>query len=392
MVKWRRVEPADGVFDWRELDDNVTSMTQLGLQVIYTNGIHSQPVVHLLLFDEGHNGSTSMICARLQVMLFVEICKADPADPAAPDWLYDEIGGVNFTHVPKGTIVPNGTTNPHRCPYYLDPRFQTKFKRLISALAAHIATLPAPVKTHVAAVQAAFGITGDDRPWNGVPINPAYWITDVQWKNYTRHMALYFCKAFTAIHMPVLFNLKNPGVNHDDDQWVVQQCPGAMVKQGIVSHGYQLNEELDLYTSWRAQGLAQVYSRGELAVEPNPANGTYGNWAVSPYWSLRANAEWALTFGLAAWNLYAGFLGNQSFWPILDFFNRQAVSTNVTTATAAFVSFRDSLDTADTERFPEDRFGPVNLTSKHTNQLNGTRMLLIAESMKRYGARVDDGE
>ena len=76
----------------------------------------------------------------------------------------------------------------------------------------------------------------------------------------------------------------------------------------------------------------------------------------------------------------------------MDFFNRQAASTEVATATAAFLSFRDSLDTADTDRFPEAIFGPVNLSSGHTDQLNGTRMQLIAESLRDYGARVDDGE
>lgn len=44
---------------------------------------------------------------------------------------------------------------------------------------------------------------------------------------------------------------------------------------------------------WRAGGLDKVYARGELAVEPNPAADTYGNWAVSPAWSLQANAEYA---------------------------------------------------------------------------------------------------
>ena len=39
-----------------------------------------------------------------------------------------------------------------------------------------------------------------------------------------------------------------------------------MVKQGIVSHGYQLNGELDLYNSWWvAHRLGAVYARGELA-------------------------------------------------------------------------------------------------------------------------------
>jgi len=165
-----------------------------------------------------------------------------------------------------------------------------------------------------------------------------------------------------------------------------------MIKQGIVSHGYQLNGEVDLWRDWKAKGLDKAFSRGELAVEPNPRNGTYGNWAYSPAWSLQANAEWALTFGLGMWNLYAGFLNDETFAPTLEFFNRHASSVNVATATAAFIGFRDSLDTTDTERFPVVEFGPVNLEFGHTSQLNGTRMHNIAEAMARYGARQDGEE
>lgn len=63
---------------------------------------------------------------------------------------------------------------------------------------------------------------------------------------------------------------------------------------------------------------------------------------------------------------------------------------DVKTATSAFVSFRDSLDTADVQRFPEDEFGSVNMTGKHSNRLNGKRFKKIAQSMAPYGARVDD--
>ena len=179
---------------------------------------------------------------------------------------------------------------------------------------------------------------------------------------------------------------------HREDPWIISQCPGAMVKQGIVSHGYQLNGEVDLWQDWKARGLDKVFSRGELAVEPNPANGTYGSWAYSPAWSLQANAEWALTWGLSMWNLYAGFLSDETFAPTLDFFNRHASSVKVETATAAFIGFRDSLDTADTERFSVEEFGPVHLEFGHTDQLNGTRLHNIAKAMARYGARQDGEE
>ena len=125
-----------------------------------------------------------------------------------------------------------------------------------------------------------------------------------------------------------------------------------------------------------------------------PSQGKYGSWTRSPYWSLQANAEWALTFGLGAWNLYSGFLGNSSFLPALEFFNRHAPSppNEVATAAAAFVSFRDSLDTDDVVRFPESEFGPVHDTSGHTSRLNQTRLQLIANAFEKYGAVLENAE
>ena len=358
MLKWRHVEPRPGVFDWAAMDLNISKAAKLGLQLI----------------------------------IAIEVCKADPRDEATPDWLYDQVPAVNFTHSSKGTIVPPNTTDAHRCPFYLDGGFQAIFARLIAAFASHVAALPELEQGAVVAVQAMLGITGDDRPWNGNPINPRYWITDPAWTNYTRKMSLDYCAAFTAAGTRVLFNLENPGVDGHDDDWIVARCPGALIKQGIASHGYQLNGEQDVHAQWVARGLDKVYARGELAVEPNPAARTYGNWAQAPQWDLQANAEWALQFGLAQWNLYAGFLGNATFAPTLDFFNRQAPSSELATAKAAFVSFRESLDTDDVMRFPVESYGAVNQTHGRFagKRLNSTRVLAIAAARKAYGAEIED--
>ena len=88
MVKWRHVEPSSGVYDWSALDANISKAVALDLQLL----------------------------------IAIEICKADPKDEATPDWLYEAVPGVNFTHSPKGVVVPDNTTNPHRCPNYRDPR------------------------------------------------------------------------------------------------------------------------------------------------------------------------------------------------------------------------------------------------------------------------------
>ena len=55
------------------------------------------------------------------------------------------------------------------------------------------------------------GITGDDRPYAGTPVNADYIIPPEQWKNYTKTMAMVYCDAFASINRPVLFNLDNPG-------------------------------------------------------------------------------------------------------------------------------------------------------------------------------------
>lgn len=66
-----------------------------------------------------------------------------------------------------------------------------------------------------------------------MPINRSLVITDQEWKVYSRKMALIACSSFAAVELPVLFNLDNPGLNQRDGPWIVQQCPGALVKQGI---------------------------------------------------------------------------------------------------------------------------------------------------------------
>jgi hypothetical protein len=182
MLKWRHIEPSPGVYNWSAMDANITKAARLGLQLI----------------------------------LAIEVCKADPSDEATPDWLYSHAPSVNFTHTPKGTRVPPNTTNPHRCPFYLDSGFQAIFARLISAFAQHVGSL-VPNKRAVVGVQAMLGITGDDRPWNGNPIDPKYWITDAEWTAYTRKMSLAYCAAFTSVDTRVLFNLENPGVDGQND-------------------------------------------------------------------------------------------------------------------------------------------------------------------------------
>jgi hypothetical protein len=145
-----------------------------------------------------------------------------------------------------------------------------------------------------------------------------------------------YIDAFMNTGIPVVANLADGFSGQQDQGWFLSRAyakgmRGASVKEGVPSHFYNLNSELSTFKRespllLKAQPDGSfARARGEMdgGVTPEETSaGSYGNWAQSPPWSLQANAEWALTFGLDVWNVNSGFLSNSSFVPTLDFFNR----------------------------------------------------------------------
>ena len=369
VFPWAQVEPKDGTFDWRAVDANLTALADAGVQAVPSIWIH-----------KGASVSGFVPTPKW-------LCKASPC--------------VAYSHTRgKGPVL--------HAPNYLDAVFQQKFEQLIGAFAQHLSTLPAHVKDNIWAVESSVGITGDSRPWKGVPVDPKQAISADQWMAYNRKQQQMFVKHFLPTGIPVLANMENPGygpVGLAQGAWFLDMAEkagmkGAALKQGTVSHGYNLNGELDLYNAEgkplmltpRKDG-SYARSRGELALEPDPGlPGAYGNWAFSPPWSLQANAEWALTYGLDTWNLYAGWMNsaNASVAGTLAFFNRHAGHKDVKTAPAAFISFRDSLNTDNTKRWPVSAYGPVNDTKDPDRYANTARMTKIAKDFAAFGALLQD--
>eukprot|EP00935_MAST-01C_sp_MAST-1C-sp1_P001982 g1982.t1 len=358
LIYWRDLETAEGVYDWSVFDRNLTKAAKNGLQL--------QPVLYIF----------------------------DGANPM-PEWMSNVSRPIKFHR--------GGTTGGlEEAPNFLDPAFQGRWQRTIKAFATHLSELPDSLRKSIWAVQAVAGITGDNRPWNGVPADPADDISPSDWMAYSRKIADMYIDAFTPLGIPVIANLHDGFSGQQDQGWFLQRAyakgmRGAAVKEGGVTHWYQENGERLLWQDESPLLLTPQpdgsfsRARGELAVEPDPTNGTYGNWAASPWWSLQATAEWCLTFGVDAWNLYAGFLGNETFAPTMEFFNRHAGQKDVSTATAAFISFRDALDTADVTRWPVEQYGPVNSTKSAATAAeyaNSTRMLKIAAEHAARGAQL----
>jgi len=237
-------------------------------------------------------------------------------------------------------VYRDGPEDGHLChaPDYLDPAFQDRWHRVIIALATHLAELPEQVREKVWASQIVAGITGDNRPWKGVVQNHADAINASAWMAYTRSIADMYIEAFVKVDIPVVANLEDGFSGQQDQGWFLSRAyskgmRGASVKEGVPSHFYNLNNESSTFNRDSPLLLEPqpdgsfARARGEMdgGVAPNPVQdtaGSYGNWAQSPWWNLQANAEWALTFGLDVWNVNSGFIGNNSFAPTLDFFNR----------------------------------------------------------------------
>ena len=354
MLYWRDLEVEDGVFNWSTFDKNLTKASENNLQI--------NPVVYIF----------------------------DAANPI-PEFVA-KIANTTLMYHRGGK-----TGKLYQAPNYLNPIFQERWQRVIAAFAKHLDTLPPKLKQSVWAVQAVAGITGDNRPWNGVPKYAEDAITASDWMAYSRKIAMYYIDVFLQTGIPVIANLHDGFSGQQDQGWFLEQARakgmvGAAIKEGSVTHWYNMNGERDIFTR-ESSLLLTPYSdgsfgrsRGELAVEPDPTAGTYGNWAHSPWWSLQANAEWCLTFGVDVWNLYAGFLGNDTFAPTMEFFNRHAGHKNPTTSPAAFISFRDSLDTADVARFSVAEYGPVNSSKNPEKFVNKTRMLKILKQFESRGA------
>ena len=366
MLKWSHVETAPGVYDWSALDANITKAAKLDLD--------------------------------LQIMM--EIVKVDHVMHfgATPAWLYEAPYNVPIVQYKKG--------NESVAPYYLDATFQKRFTLLIQAYVGHLCGLPKESRDAVWAVQIAVGITGDSRPWNGVPLNPTHVISSTQWKAYCDQMILVYLDALASCSNPDKFdamtNVENGGENQTmvDSEWAIHEGEKrgirVAVKQGLTSHGYQLNGEKKLYFASSVPELltprddgTYTHARGELALQPTSPG--YGNWIESPGWSIQANAEWMLHSGVDIWNIYSGWFLNKTYAPTFAFFNRNAGQKSVTTATNAFIRLRESLNIEDVAKWPTSVFGKVNITNSHGNmKMNVDRVYAICNATAVRGCANDD--
>ena len=278
---WAVLQPEKNRFDWSEFDKDVLDVTERNLAIsfrIYT-GQH------------------------------------------APRWIYDE--GVPEVKLNCTSNNCNDADESDSFPYYPDPTYQDLYLRFITIFREHLETLPASVRNNIIAIQSMYGTTGDLTPWHGVPSDP-------QFQNCTNNSEefLDYCKVITT-HFCNEYANTNPNIKlilqrspNKLGAFFNESCPKHWMKQGIVSHGYQLNDELEaeeMYMDYLRSEVDGFFirSRGENSQDTTED----GWWQQALASNFMAHMAWMLYFGQDFHEVSPPYTDMPLLQPAFEFFN-----------------------------------------------------------------------
>lgn len=294
----------------------------------------------------------------------------------APEWIYSN-------GVPKVMETASDGRSDTYSPYYLDPEYNTYFKRMITKVRQHIESLSLDVRSKIIGIQACFGSTGDQIDYKG-EVAPEYAIPDAQLDSLFKVYSTYYYNEYKNV-TPKIPILSNPWFK-DSTQlyWLLENCPGGWIKCGTIGKGSQLNFELD-----KNQWLYNVLNK--------PVAGSYiqarceivgshlysGWWANNPYKEMFSLLAYCIYWGLDWPNQKPDFIKNNNYDSAYAFFNKYAGQKVAATATNAVSVLKDALDASDSVRFPASSYGIVD-------RYNVARYKNIRNSFIAYGAKLED--
>ncbi len=348
-LKWADVEQKPGVFDWRKLD------------AALHKAVAENEFIYLAL----------------------------EAGPDSPDWIYEQ-------GVPKVTTDDKKHKGMKQFPYYVAPAYISFYDRVLTNWVAHIRLYPKEMQDRIAFVQVKTGCTGDEVPYKGKPIDSRYALDKQsdQWLQFRLRTFELYKKIFQpaeGIKIDLLFNdveinQKGAEVYKEEWDWCMKNLPGGFgIKNGKLSRAYHLSGERSLYDHWTPylidpKGLA-LFRRSEMDQTWYRA-WVQKNTALSFYWF----AINALHGGQSVWDISKNAVvasKEEGFDYAFHFFNRYAGQIHPKTATDAFCALHKGLDAADTNAYPESKFGAASRD-------NTARMHKICDAFARYGAQVRD--
>ena len=335
VVGWDKLEPEDGVYNWDLIDD-----------IIKKAAANNKYVFTLLWIN-----------------------------PTEPQWLYDK--GVPKVEIDSFKIDPNFAIQA----YPLDEKYKFYSERIITKLAEHLRSLPPELFKRVLFHQVVEGSTGDDHCYKGPPKDPRYNVTREEWTDYQNYIRRFTIDAFSKPMdgkppMALLIHTENVADG-------LKMYPGIVLKQGVASHFYGSNDD-----RYKANGYKPWMTPDNPAGRPVFCRGE-GETMRGSKWFMKdpqQNMYWsalnALHCGLDIWNVPEFVIEDPEWRMSLDFFNKYAGRKYPNKSPVAFCALRDELNSDDTLRFPEDKYGEG---AKNTN-----RVMKICAEFADHGAVVQD--
>ncbi len=349
---WAEVEKQPGIFDWSTLDRAMDT------------------------------------AVRRKQFIYLSI----NVGPDSPEWIYTK-------GVPRVETRDQMHDSWPVYPFYPSPEYKSFFQRLIAEFGKHIRSYPKEKQECIAFIQVKTGCTGDECAYKGSVIEEKYDLPtkSPEWREFRLGAFDLFVKTFQggSDHPRVALMFNN--VTPEDDEgngrgfteewkWVMDNTQGGVgIKIAGSARGHHLSGERTKIETWQhrlidAEGtplfarseMDQTWQRAMFAV----------NLPLSFYWG----ALTGLQNGQSIWDISAGAIEashEMGFDYSFYFFNRYAGQINPKTATAAFCALHKGLDAANTQAYPEEKFG-------NASRKNVDRMRKICAAYSKYGAAVDD--
>lgn len=272
--------------------------------------------------------------------------------------------------------VPIVTTTTDSYPYYFNPStfdssgtyaFKTRYNNMLDQVRAHVSTLQAYLDGKITFWQSAEGTTGDAVPYHGTitdvtingvsqPTPSNYDIDTTDWDDYVHALWIQQNTDITTdIGLTTL--MINPSQNGQNWQWKVDNLPNIFIKAPSFYHNYSFIGESYYAAFVQSQNALGFTVRDEI--DSPPLGDTW--WDDNPNQNTMAMTASALNAGLnninVAVSAYAvNATANDAYQLFTDF-----ARINSEAQTTGFIYFRDVLDFADTDRFPEGTYGNVIL-------------------------------
>lgn len=351
-IGWNQIEPVEGQFDFTRLDENIRRTISQGKRVgliVY----HGRQV---------------------------------------PNWVYNHVGKI-ITDQEGDSEFPD----------YLDPNYAKYLYKMIDKVAHHLAAWPeSEGKSLLGYIQCTVGKSGDEDGWSGNVISGRR-ISATEWKEWTQRTLSHYVKAYEGSGIRLMFNYASGArasneangyeESIEDLNFVMNIFPDAALKMGRPAHRFEMPQE-QYQTEFALEYLRprNIFTRGEMDAYFNGAYRLENEYTTNMYW----NGLWTLVVGIDQWNIQPDKYTQKQHQELalgFAFVNKYAGYHHGRTSPGAWIAFRDGLDAADKERFPENIFGEYDAGASGQAKVttsNDNRFRNILNHFAPFGARQDD--